>query len=156
MTLSASDALSGMSGGSAATYYRVDSSGAYSTYSGALSIATAGSHRIDYYSVDAAGNVEATRTGYVNIDLSAPTSAVTGADDAWHASDVPLAFDADDHGLSGVARIEYRVDPVDDGASWTTGSAVTVATSTAATACTPCSTARSTTPATSRPPTVAP
>ena len=129
VTLSATDSGSGMSAGGAVTYYRIDSSGSYSTYGGALSVATAGSHKIDYYSADVAGNSESVKTGYVNIDTTAPTTAVAGADSAWHASDVPLAFSADDHGLSGVAYTEYRVDPVDDSASWTTGSAVTVPTS---------------------------
>ncbi len=118
-----------MSDGGAAIYYRIDSSGAYSTYSGSLSISTPGSHKVDYYSVDAAGNAEAPKSGYVNIDETAPTTTQGGADDAWHASDVPLTFTADDHGLSGVARTEYRIDPADEGAAWTTGSTVTVATS---------------------------
>jgi hypothetical protein len=33
-----------------------------------------GSHEVQYYSVDAAGDTESTRTGYVNIDTVRPTS----------------------------------------------------------------------------------
>ena len=118
VTLSASDALSGMSGGSAATYYRVDSSGTYSTYSGALSIATAGSHKIDYYSVDAAGNVEAVKTGYVNIDTTAPVTTATGLQGSsgtgWTKitpQSVTLSASDGQSGMSGgSAATYYRVD----------------------------------------------
>jgi streptogramin lyase len=69
VTLSVTDNQSGAS----ATYYRVDSSGAYSRYGGPFTISADGSHEVDYYSTDLAGNTETARTGYVNIDTAAPT-----------------------------------------------------------------------------------
>jgi len=63
------------SGGSgvAAVYYTLDG-GPTQTYSGSFSVSAAGSHPVEYWAVDVAGNTGATRTGYVNLDLSAPSS----------------------------------------------------------------------------------
>jgi hypothetical protein len=126
VTLTATDGGSGMSGGSAAIYYRIDSAGDYGVYSGPFTIAAPGSHEVDYYSVDALGNAETSLAGYVNIDTTPPTTTQSGADGDWHASDVPISFTADDHGLSGVARTEYRIDPSSDADPWTAGAAMTV------------------------------
>ena len=55
VTLTASDDLSGV----AATYYQIDS-GSRQTYSGPFTYTQPGPHTMGYYSVDVAGNVEAT------------------------------------------------------------------------------------------------
>ena len=55
-------------------YYTVDG-GATQTYSGAFTVPDAGSHKVRYWAVDKAGNTGGVRTGYVNLDLAAPTSA---------------------------------------------------------------------------------
>jgi hypothetical protein len=105
-------------------------------------------HTVDFASVDAAlpfdyvaspgtpswhyGNWEldvlslvsqtgAYRSRAVQLDITAPTATVSGADDAWHSSPVTLAFSASDVG-SGVNHIEWTY----DGANWTTGTSVTV------------------------------
>ena len=70
--LRASDGSNGS--GVAAVYYTLDG-GATQTYSGSLTISDADSHKIRYWAVDAAGNTGNARTGYVNLDLSAPSSA---------------------------------------------------------------------------------
>ncbi len=70
--LTASDGSHGS--GVAAVYYTVDG-GATQTYAGSFSISDADSHKIRYWAVDAAGNTGKARAGYVNLDLSAPSSA---------------------------------------------------------------------------------
>ena len=70
MSLDASDSLSGL----AATYYTLDGGG-QQTYSGPLTISADGRHTLTYWSVDAIGNTETTKTGYVNVDVTAPTDA---------------------------------------------------------------------------------
>ena len=93
--LAATDGGSGMSGGAAATYYRINSSGAYTTYSSALTFSADGSYKVDYYSVDSAGNSETVKTGYVNIDTTAPVT-VDNAGIAWHAVPFTLTLSATD------------------------------------------------------------
>ena len=82
VSLSATDGGSGMTGGSAATYYAVNG-GARQTYSAPFAISSEGTHAIVYWSVDNAGNTESTNTGWVNIDTTPPTTTATGlaADD---------------------------------------------------------------------------
>jgi photosystem II stability/assembly factor-like uncharacterized protein len=90
------------------TYYTVDGGGRL-TYAVPFAISSQGSHHIAYWSVDLAGNLESTREGYVNIDLTKPTVIVSGGvDDAWHAADVTVQLTADDLGGSGLAGTEYR------------------------------------------------
>ncbi len=102
VTLHASDALSGV----AVTLYTVDGS-ASQAYMGDFSVAGPGSHKVTYWSTDAAGTSEAPNTGYVNIDATPPTVGDDG-DGAWHNSDVTVHLTAGDSGGSGVAGTQYR------------------------------------------------
>ena len=90
VTLSPSDSGSGV----ATTYYRLGSGGTFGTYGGSFTVSTEGSTEVDYYATDAAGNVESTHAGYVNIDTTAPVTTATGADSAWHTTPVTLTFAA--------------------------------------------------------------
>jgi hypothetical protein len=56
------------------------------------------------------------------VDVMAPETAQSGADDAWHSSSVTVILTATDNG-SGVAYTEYQL----DGGTWTRGTTVTVA-----------------------------
>ena len=58
----------------------------------------------------------------VTTDVVAPTTTVRGADSRWHKKPVTLRFSGGDAG-TGVAFSEYSLD---DGATWTKGTAVTV------------------------------
>lgn len=71
VTLTASDNLSGVS----STMYQVDG-GAAQTYGSPFAIIAAGTHQVTYYSVDNAGNTEATHTTSVTI-VTLPTSTPT-------------------------------------------------------------------------------
>ena len=108
VTLSASDALSGVS----ATRYTVDG-GAAQTYAGPFTVSAPGSHAIAYWSVDAAGNAEATHTGYVNIDTTAPVTSATGlqpdSESGWITTTQSVTLTPAD-GESGVAATYYTVD----------------------------------------------
>jgi hypothetical protein len=111
VTLKASDGGSGMSGGSAATYYTVDG-GAQTTYDGAFQVSGDGRHAVTYWSVDALGNTEAVAAGYVNIDTGDPSTTATGlattVDPAWTKADT-VSLAASD-AVSGVAATYYTID----------------------------------------------
>ena len=81
-----------------------------------------GLHTVSYYSVDNAGNTEATETCTVKIDTTPPTTTVSGADSLWHNSDVNLTLAATDNGGSGVAATYYQI----DGGAWTEGTSVNI------------------------------
>jgi len=105
--LTASDSGSGV----ASTSYRLDG-GSWQTYGSPLSLAGDGSHRLEYYSADLAGNIESTRTLVIGIDSAAP---VTGGVlqgtlglGGWYVTTVSLVLSASD-ATSGVSLIEYRV-----------------------------------------------
>ncbi len=72
VVLTATDNLSGV----AATYYSIDG-GATVTYSGPFNIALAGSHTLNYWSVDVAGNTETAHAQPLIID--SPTTATLTA-----------------------------------------------------------------------------
>src|SRR5207302_7908226 len=72
VTLAPTDANSGI----AATHYTIDG-GSQQTYTGsAFSVSAAGSHNITFWSVDVAGNTEATKSDSFKIDSVKPTSSI--------------------------------------------------------------------------------
>ena len=82
-----------------------------------------GAFTLLYRSTDQAGNTEAQKSASVQIDNTPPTTTETGADLAWHSSDVTVTFNASDAGC-GVDHTEYSTD---GGETWSTGSSVTIA-----------------------------
>lgn len=121
MSLTAADDLSGV----AATYYRIDG-GATQTYTSPFTISGDGTHAVDFWSVDAAGNNTNTYTSMIRIDATAPltqaaASGTTGTN-GWYRSAVQLALNASDN-LSGMANSYYSID---GGATQTYGGAFNV------------------------------
>jgi hypothetical protein len=101
------------------TKYRVDL-GAWKTYTGAFALSADGVRRVDYYSVDKAGNQEATKTITIKIDEVPPTTThalggVVGLN-GWHRSAVTVSLAATD-ATSGVAATTGTR----DGAAFTYG-----------------------------------
>ena len=98
----ASDNLSGV----AATYSRVD--GGSVTAGSALTISVEGTHNIQFWSVDTAGNIETAHTAVVQVDKTKPT--ITGAPTTspnaagWYRVPVSVHFTCGDQAnLSGLA-----------------------------------------------------
>ncbi len=91
VTLRATDAASGV----AATYYKLDGA-AKQTYTAPFTIAAPGSHVVKYWSADWAGNVEAKRTGYVNIDVSKPVCRALANVKTYAGSNAKFSYRVDD------------------------------------------------------------
>jgi hypothetical protein len=131
VTLTPADALSGMTGGLAATTWELDG-GATRTGTSVLVAAPSdhsgdGVRAITYRSTDAAGNCEADQTATVLVDTLAPTTRDDLASGPpAHTDPVAVVLSAsDEHGaldVSGVAVTHFRVD---DG-PWQTGTSVEV------------------------------
>ena len=121
LRFSASDAQSGV----AVTEHRLDDGPWLEGSSVIVPVAggasASGERVVSYRSRDVAGNVEETRQVRVRIDASPPLTAVSGADDAWHATDIVLRFSANDQ-HSGVAGTAHRVDE----GPWTEGNAAVI------------------------------
>lgn len=102
VTLSADDDYAGGGAGIDFTQYRVDG-GSWTTYSAPFQVTGDGSHTLEYYSVDLAGNTESVRTLSFQIDATAPTLAPSVSPNPvvlnGSATASPNASDA----LSGVA-----------------------------------------------------
>jgi phosphoesterase family protein/PKD domain-containing protein len=107
VSLNATDASIGI----AYIAYRVDN-GTWQNYSAPFVLGQ-GVHDVDYYAVDRAGHVEATRSQVVSIDLTPPVATAklsgTPGNSGWYISNVNIALNATDN-LSGVESITYRVD----------------------------------------------
>jgi hypothetical protein len=120
VTLNPTDNLSGV----AHTYYTLDS-GSQHTYTAPFTVSGEASHVVTWWSVDAAGNIEATHTGYVNIDTTLPTVG-DDAPSGWQNAPVLVQLTPADSGGSLLAGTQYRLagDP-----TWsaTTADAFTVA-----------------------------
>ena len=102
VSLTSSDLLSGV----ATTYYRV-SSGGVTTYSAPFDVTSDGSTNVDFWSVDAAGNIESTRSATVKVDSTPPTTT-SNVDASWHKGSFTVALTATDT-LTGVAATFYTV-----------------------------------------------
>jgi hypothetical protein len=106
-----------------ATYYILGGVGSPILYTGApVLVSGDGSHELDYWSVDAAGNAETHHVSYVNIDTTSPTTTVSGNDSDWHKTAVTLSLSATDGGsgmTGGLAGSDYQIDggPVVSGTS---------------------------------------
>ncbi|HLL73412.1 MAG TPA: PQQ-binding-like beta-propeller repeat protein [Pyrinomonadaceae bacterium] len=108
VTLTPSDALSGITN----TFYRVDG-GTTQTYAAPFTVSSDGSHTVNYWSVDAAGNVESQQSTIVKIDLGAPSTqaSVSAAASAngWYQDTAQVTLNASDNS-SGVADSFYTID----------------------------------------------
>jgi hypothetical protein len=106
--LGASDQLSGIQN----TFYQLDG-GPAQTYVGPFSISSDGSHAVNYWSVDSAGNIEPQQSIDVNIDKTAPATvaSVSGAsgEEGWYRDPAQVTLTATD-GLNSVANIYYALD----------------------------------------------
>jgi hypothetical protein len=110
VTLNADDNLSGVT----ATKFAVDG-GAAQSYSGPFSFGAEGVHEIEFWSVDAAGNIEAAGAPItLHIDKTAPVTTVINPispDSGWFVeSGIPFAFDAKDVDGSGIDATYYTID----------------------------------------------
>ena len=118
VTLTATDGDSGV-----ATIHLRMNGGSYQTYTSPVTVSGDGSHPVDYYASDNAGNDEAAHTMTVRIDGAPPvtTAALDGAlaGDGSYVGSVNVTLDAVD-ATSGVQTVRYRI----DGGSWTTYSGI--------------------------------
>ena len=117
LTLVPADASSGPD----ETWYSIDGALAVQGTS-AIVPGVEGDHSVAYWSVDNAGNVEATNNAVVHIDTHAPVTTVSGNDAKWHHKPVTLSFSGQDVGPAGVNQTQYKI----DGHAWTTGTRATV------------------------------
>ena len=106
VSLSAYDQTSGV----ASTFYRIDS-GDWETYSAQFILTEEGTHVIEYYSKDIAGNSEASRAMQVEIDRTGPVTEILAGGsvgtNGWFDSGVTIGLEANDT-LSGPGGIYYR------------------------------------------------
>jgi len=103
--------------GSATTYFRLvaDNSipGAFGAYAGPFSISGPdGSYRLDYYSVDALGNLEAVHSAVFILDGTGPAISISDprATDYSHPSLLTVAFGGNDGTGSGVSTFDATLD----------------------------------------------
>ncbi len=108
VTLTATDTGSGV----AQTDYRVDG-GAWQVYTAAFTVSGDGYHNVSYYSVNAAGDAEATSTRSIQIDATPPSASAsvagTAGGDGWYVSAGTVTLTASD-ATSGVVAILYSID----------------------------------------------
>jgi C1A family cysteine protease len=107
VSLAASDASSGVR----TTYCRVNSGGTI-TYTGPVSVSAQGTNTLTYWSVDWAGNVEASKTASFRLDTIAPETTVhrnpLANDAGWNQGSVVVTLSASDAG-SGIDGVYYRL-----------------------------------------------
>src|SRR5207245_5209122 len=108
VTLTATDDSSGV----ASIHYRTDG-GTWQLYSNPITVQGDGSHTIDYYATDVAGNNETARTTSFQIDTVGPVSSAqvsgTLANDGSYLSPVTVTSPTSD-ARSGVQSEQYRTD----------------------------------------------
>ncbi|MEO2076737.1 MAG: hypothetical protein ABGX20_15305 [Bacillus sp. (in: firmicutes)] len=114
--LTATDELSGVK----ATYYSID--GAEFSEGTSIAIETEGVHKLTFYSVDNAGNVEDKHTVEVKVDKTAPVT-VSNAEDKWYTDATTVELTATDE-LSGVKATYYSI----DGAEYSEGTSIAIET----------------------------
>ena len=104
-TWNARDDISGVLG----TYYSLDG-GDWTISPSTLAISADGTHRLDYYSVDQAGNAEGARTFQFKLDSVLPAANISLIDGmAVDSSHLTVTVSSADNG-SGIASMMYSVD----------------------------------------------
>lgn len=107
MSLTAADNLSGV----ANIYYRIDG-GATQVYTGAFTVSGDGTHSVEFWSVDVAGNNTNSYTSMIKIDATAPVTQAAASGtlgtNGWYRSAVQVALSAVDN-LSGMANSYYTI-----------------------------------------------
>jgi hypothetical protein len=107
--------------GVASTVYSLDSH-PWLNYKGPITVPGDGMHRIDFYSTDNAGNVEAVHTQVIDVDSTAPVTraSLSGprpSGKGWFNGLVTVTLTALDRiSASGVAHTQYCI----DGETWKT------------------------------------
>ncbi len=120
ITLTATDNTGGT--GVSGTFYRLD--GSAETSGTEVSVTGAGSHTIEFWSVDAANNAENhTTVGFTIGDSIAPTTTSDALPNYWDSATIALSA-SDNSGGTGVASTRYVL----DGGPETIGTSVTVST----------------------------
>jgi hypothetical protein len=106
---SASFTLTAIDGGSGlnATYYRVDSS-SWIRYNGEVTLTNGGSHHVQYYSDDLAGNVEAVKARTVTIETSNPVVTFLDPEKEYSSSTATVRFQVDSS--SSIAELRASLD----------------------------------------------
>ncbi|HET6351976.1 MAG TPA: nidogen-like domain-containing protein [Coriobacteriia bacterium] len=94
-----------------ATRYKLDIAG-WADYAAPVSVSAEGTSTLQYYSVDAAGHIESTRTATVRIDTVAPSVPTSLAASADTTSSVELTWEASTDSVSGVDLYEVLRDGV--------------------------------------------
>lgn len=107
ITLTSSDVISGI----ANTYYQINNGAAQTGTS--ITLTQEGSHTINYWSADNAGNQEQESNITIKIDKTAPTTSHslsgTVGNNNWYISDVVVTLSYSDT-VSGIYSVKYRVD----------------------------------------------
>jgi outer membrane protein assembly factor BamB len=110
ITLNASDNLSGV----ANVYYRIDG-GNTNNYTGTFTYSIDGTHQVDYWDVDVAGNNSLNvSTVIFRIDKTPPVTQVSFSENnlgnhGWYRGTVQISISATDN-LSGVQNTQYMID----------------------------------------------
>lgn len=100
--------------------YRIDG-GPPISYAGPFDYTTEGEHKLEYRSIDGAGNAEGFKSVTLKVDVNPPTTQRTAVPaepkgpENWYDSAVTLRLSPVDGQGSGVASTRYRV----DGGEWT-------------------------------------
>ena len=116
VTVTSTDATSGVQ----STQYRVDA-GAWRSYSTAFPVSGNGTHTVDYYATDVAGNVESAKSSLVRISGSSfgpPVTVLnvagTAGQNGWYISLVNVTLTATSPSGTGIFTM-YSI----DGSGWT-------------------------------------
>jgi large repetitive protein len=119
--LAATDNLSGVAG----THYKVD--GGTTQDGTTVTLSSEGTHKVAFWSVDNAGNVETASTATVLVDKSAPTitgkAATSPNANGWYHAPVTVQFTCQD-AVSGIASCQPDTVAASEGPNSVTGTAV--------------------------------
>lgn len=98
------------------TTYRVDA-GSNTAYGGPVLISAEGTSTLYFWSADAAGHTESTKTATIRIDRTAPAVPATVTASALSTTSAAITWDPSTDALSGVARYDVYRDGVFVGTS---------------------------------------